>query len=84
MAGIIDLAADVAEALGIPKTHGRDVVDAVLASIEERVANKEVVTLRGFGTFKTKTTKARTGRNPQTGAEIQIESKEKVTFKSLM
>lgn len=51
-------------------------VDAVLTSVIEtitsEVANGGKVTLAGFGTFERRDRKARAGRNPQTGEEIQI------------
>jgi DNA-binding protein HU-beta len=40
------------------------------------------VTITGFGTFKTRRTKARKGRNPQTGAEIMIAARNSVSFRA--
>ena len=40
------------------------------------------VTITGFGTFKTRRTKARKGRNPQTGREIQIAARNSVSFRA--
>jgi DNA-binding protein HU-beta len=54
------------------KTEAQAAVDCVLESIVRTLKNGDVVTLVGFGTFKVVKRKARTGRNPQTGAEIQI------------
>jgi nucleoid DNA-binding protein len=54
------------------KTEAQAAVDCVLESIVKTLKNGDVVTLVGFGSFKVVKRKARTGRNPQTGAEIQI------------
>ncbi len=55
-------------------------LNATLTAITQSVA-KEKVQLIGFGTFETKKRPARTGRNPRTGATMQIAASEVVTFK---
>ena len=47
-------------------------LEAVITSITTAVAGGDKVTVPGFGTFESRERSARTGRNPQTGAEIQI------------
>jgi len=54
------------------KTEAQAAVDCVLESISQALKKGDAVTLVGFGTFKVVKRKARTGRNPQTGAEIKI------------
>ena len=54
------------------KTEAQAAVDCVFESIVNTLKRGDVVTLVGFGSFKVVRRKARTGRNPQTGAEIQI------------
>jgi len=54
------------------KTEAQAAVDCVFESIVNTLKKGDVVNLVGFGTFKVAKRKARTGRNPQTGAEIQI------------
>ena len=54
------------------KMDAQAAVDCVFESIVNTLKKGDVVTLVGFGTFKVARRKARTGRNPQTGAEIQI------------
>lgn len=61
----------VAEVCNSKKT-AQAAVDCTIRSITNALANKESVTLVGFGTFKTANRKARKGRNPQTGNEIDI------------
>lgn len=48
----------------------------------ETVKGADKVTLVGFGTFEKKTRKARNGRNPQTGEQIQIAESIALTFKA--
>ena len=66
-----DLVNEVANVV-ITKTEAQAAVDCIFESIVNALKNGDVVTLVGFGSFKVVKRKARTGRNPQTGAEIQI------------
>ena len=66
-----DLVNEVANVLST-KMEAQAAVDCVFESIVKTLKNGDVVTLVGFGSFKLVKRKARTGRNPQTGAEIQI------------
>ena len=66
-----DLVNEVAKVVS-NKTEAQAAVDCVLESISQALKKGDAVTLVGFGTFKVVKRKARTGRNPQTGAEIQI------------
>ena len=54
------------------KKDAQEVVDCVLSSITKALEKGDSVSLVGFGTFKVVARKARKGRNPQTGAEIDI------------
>ena len=54
------------------KKDAQAVVDCVLSSITKALENGDSVSLVGFGTFKVAKRKARKGRNPQTGEEIDI------------
>ncbi|MBQ2137290.1 MAG: HU family DNA-binding protein, partial [Selenomonas sp.] len=62
----------VAEAAGVSKKDTKAVIDAVLETVKESVKADAEIRLIGFGTFKVSQRAARTGRNPQTGAEIKI------------
>jgi len=78
-----ELIAAVQASLGAEcsKAHAERSVNAVLNSIGHGLQNDEVVQLVGFGTFQVKHRKARTGRNPQTGAPIAIAASKTVGFK---
>lgn len=56
------------------------VLDEYHLIIAEQVSKDEEVSIANFGKFKKKITKARTGRNPQTGEQIQINEKISIQF----
>lgn len=66
-----DLIAKVATIVGTQK-QAKEAVDCVFDTITEALAGKDGVQIAGFGSFKVGERKARTGRNPQSGATIQI------------
>ncbi|WP_278437373.1 HU family DNA-binding protein [Leuconostoc lactis] len=71
----------VAKATGLTKKDATAAVDAVFTSIEEALKNGEKVQLIGFGNFEVRDRAARKGRNPQTGAEIEIPASKVPAFK---
>lgn len=75
-----DLADRLAADLALTKADARKYVDAVFAAITEAAAAGEEVALNGFGKFKVKDQPAREGRNPSTGATIQIAASKKLGF----
>jgi len=74
-----DLINEVAKVVKTQK-EAQAAVDCVLSSITDALKKGEAVTLIGFGTFKVSERKARKGRNPQTGAEIQIAARKLPKF----
>lgn len=77
-----ELITSVAEKSELTKKDAEKAVNALFASIEEGLAKGEKVQLVGFGTFEVRERKARTGRNPQTGEEIQIPAAKVPAFKA--
>jgi nucleoid DNA-binding protein len=69
-----DLVGEVAKVVSTKK-EAQAAVDCVFDSITKALKKKGEVTLVGFGSFKVSKRKARTGRNPRTGEEIKIKSK---------
>ena len=69
-----DLVNEVAKIVNTKK-EAQAAVDCVFDTITKGLKKKDTVTLVGFGTFKVNKTKARKGRNPQTGEEIKIKAK---------
>ena len=74
-----DLVEEVAKVVSTKK-EDQAAVDCVFSTITKALQKKDPVTLIGFGTFKVGERKARTGRNPQTGAEIKISAKKVAKF----
>lgn len=78
---ISDLVTFVADEDGkITKTQAKALVDSVFAAITSAAVKGEEVSLPGFGKFKVQNKPARTGRNPSTGAAIQIAASKKLVF----
>lgn len=72
----------IAEASGLSGADAERALDAVVDTITKTVASGDKVTIPGFGTFERRERSARTGRNPQTGAEIQIAASKVPGFKA--
>lgn len=77
-----DLINVVAEAAGINKAQAGDAVQAVFDGIEKSLKAGDKASFVGFGTFDVSKRPAREGRNPSTGATIQIAAKTVVKFKA--
>ena len=77
-----ELVAKIAEGADISKASAARTLDSLIGTVTEELANGGEVALVGFGTFKVSDRAARTGRNPQTGAEIQIAAAKVPGFKA--
>lgn len=75
------LVSEVAKKAELSKSNAKEAVDAVVESITNALANGDKVQLIGFGTFEVRERAARKGRNPQTGAEIDIPATKIPAFK---
>ena len=71
----------IAESADLSKADAGRAVDALVDAIKTALKNDDTVTLVGFGTFAVGERAARTGRNPQTGAEIEIKAAKVPKFK---
>ena len=71
----------VADRLGFTQNEVAAVVQILLDTIIESLAQGDRVEIRNFGVFEVKTREARVGRNPRTGQEVAIADKRVVTFK---
>jgi len=74
-----DLINEVAKVVSTKK-EAQEAVDCVLSSITKALKKGDTVTLIGFGAFKVAQRKARKGRNPQTGEEIDIKASKAPKF----
>lgn len=64
------------------KKEASDCLEAILDNITKALTKGEEVKLTGFGAFSVSKRKARTGRNPRTGAKIQIAATKIPKFKA--
>ena len=76
-----DLVDHVAAIVGLPKKQADEVVQTVLDSVVAALHRGEKVELRGFGSFRVRQRDARIGRNPKTGAKVQVPPKRIPYFK---
>jgi DNA-binding protein HU-beta len=67
-----ELVAGIAEDTGLARTDVLKVLDAFVQEVTRTLKRGDRVALVGFGTFAVSKRKARTGRNPQTGAAVKI------------
>ncbi|HUE89606.1 MAG TPA: HU family DNA-binding protein [Vicinamibacterales bacterium] len=75
-----ELIAKVAKDINGSKSTAAQAIESVIAGITRALKKGDTVTFVGFGTFKTANRKARTARNPQTGAPIKIPKRKAVRF----
>ena len=67
-----EIIAKIVKETGATKKLVGDVIDSAIVEITKALKKGDTVAFVGFGTFKTSNRKARTARNPQTGAPIKI------------
>lgn len=70
----MDVVEKVAEKIDITKTDAERAVQAMIDAITDSLKRGEEMSIAGLGIFEAKTRAGRTGRNPRTGAMIQIAS----------
>ncbi len=75
-----DLITKIAQDTGITKSNAAAAVDSFIEGITKSLKKGQPITFVGFGTFKTAQRKARTARNPQTGASIKVPKRRVVRF----
>lgn len=77
-----DLIAMVADKAGLTKADSARALDSLTDAIEKSLSKGEKVTWTGFGTFEVRQRAARMGRNPQTGAPLNISATKTPAFKA--
>ena len=70
----MDLVEKVATTIGCTKADGERAVESIIAMITDSLKKGDEVSIAGLGIFQAKTRAGRTGRNPRTGATIQIKA----------
>jgi len=76
-----DIVDKIANETGLTKLETKAVVDGLLLSIIEALADGKRIELRGFGVFSVKSRKPRMARNPRTGDPVPLEERFIPTFK---
>ena len=77
-----ELVAAVAEQAGLSKKDAEAAVKAFTDVVAEALKAGDKIQLVGFGTFEVAERAARTGRNPQTGADMEIPASKSPKFKA--
>lgn len=77
-----ELIAEIVKASGLSKKDSEAALNATIAGITSALTKGDKVSLIGFGSFEVRTRAARTGKNPQTGAEIKIPATKAPVFKA--
>lgn len=72
----------IASGSDVTKTEAGKVLDIFMKTITDALKSGDQVVLPGFGSFSTGLRSARTGRNPQTGAAIEIKASRVAKFKA--
>ncbi len=67
---------------GLTKADAKKALDSFITVTSDALKGGDRISLIGFGSFSVSERSARTGRNPQTGKEIQIAAKKIVKFKA--
>lgn len=70
------------EAVGLPKPESQKHIDMVIKIIMTALENGEYLLISGFGKWEVKKKRPRKGRNPQTGADLKLDSRKVVKFSS--
>lgn len=77
-----EMIALMADQATITKKQATEALEAFMHGITTQLKQGQKVSFAGFGTFSVSERKARTGRNPQTGATIQIPATKVPVFKA--
>ena len=76
-----EIVESVYERVGFSKKEAADMVEMIFDLMKEILEKGEKIKISGFGNFAVKEKKARKGRNPQTGEEIEIAPRRVLTFR---
>lgn len=76
-----DLIAEVERVTELKRTESETVVETIFESIIDSLQKGEKIEIRGFGSFRTRQRRGRVGRNPKTGAKVEVPAKKIPFFK---
>jgi integration host factor subunit beta len=76
-----DLVEEVTRVTELPRKESEMVVETIFESIIQALHSNDKIEIRGFGSFRTRQRRGRTGRNPKTGEKVQVPPKRIPFFK---
>ncbi|MGA3294625.1 MAG: HU family DNA-binding protein [Candidatus Acidiferrales bacterium] len=76
-----DLVEEVTRVTELPRKESEAVVETIFESIIAALQTDDKIEIRGFGSFRTRQRRGRTGRNPKTGAKVEVPPKRIPYFK---
>jgi DNA-binding protein HU-beta len=78
----LELVSAIADYAEMTKTDAAKALEAFIAVVTKALKKDDSVTIVGFGTYEVRKRKARTGRNPKTGAALKIKASKVPAFKA--
>ena len=76
-----DLIEEVLRITELPRKESETIVETIFDSIIESLQKGQKIEIRGFGSFRTRERRGRIGRNPKTGAKVEVPAKRIPFFK---
>src|SRR2546430_9999570 len=76
-----DLIEEVLRITELPRKESETIVETIFDSIIESLQQGQKIEIRGFGSFRTRERRGRIGRNPKTGAKVEVPAKKIPFFK---
>jgi integration host factor subunit beta len=76
-----DLVEEVVRVTDLPREESEAVVETIFGSMISALQSGDRLEIRGFGSFRTRQRRGRTGRNPKTGAKVEVPPKRILVFK---
>jgi integration host factor subunit beta len=76
-----DLIAEVERITELKRSDSEIIVETIFESIIQSLQKGEKIEIRGFGSFRTRQRRGRVGRNPKTGAKVEVPAKKIPFFK---
>jgi integration host factor subunit beta len=76
-----DLIEEILRVTELPRKESETIVETIFESIIESLQKGDKIEIRGFGSFRTRDRRGRIGRNPKTGAKVDVPAKKIPFFK---
>ena len=76
-----DLIESVYQKIGFSKKESADIIELIFGTMKETLAQGQKIKISGFGNFVVREKRSRMGRNPQTGAAMEISARRVLTFR---